>query len=51
VYLNAFETGTEVKKGIGKWIKHYNETRPHSTFDGQTPSEVYNLNTKDKVAA
>ena len=51
VYLNAFETGTEVRKGIGKWIKHYNETRPHSTFDGQTPSEVYNQSTKDSMAA
>jgi len=51
VYLNAFETGTEVRNGIGKWIKHYNETRPHSTFDGQTPSEVYNQSTKDSMAA
>ena len=26
---------------IGKWIIFYNETRPHSTFDEQTPDEVY----------
>jgi putative transposase len=51
VYLHAFESGPEVKKGIGKWIQHYNETRPHSTFDGQTSSEVYNQSTKDKVSA
>ncbi len=46
VSLNAFETGTEVRKGIGKWINYYNETRPPSTFGGQTPSEVYNQSTK-----
>lgn len=41
VYLNAFETGLQARKEIGSWIGHYNETRPHSTFDGQTPDEVY----------
>ncbi len=41
VYLNAFETGLQARKEIGAWIRHYNETRPHSTFDGQTPDEVY----------
>jgi len=41
VYLNAFETGLHARKEIGSWMSHYNETRPHSTFDGQTPDEVY----------
>jgi len=41
VYLNAFETGLQARKEIGAWIRHYNETRPHSTFNGQTPDEVY----------
>lgn len=41
VYLNLFETGSEARKGIGKWIAHYNENRPHSALDGQTPDEVY----------
>ena len=42
VYLYAFESGSEARKGIGKWIDFYNTKRPHSTFDGQTPDEVYN---------
>jgi len=42
VYLNAFETGSQARQGIGKWISYYNHKRPHSTFDGQTPHEVYN---------
>ncbi len=41
VYLNAFETGRQARKEIGAWLAHYNEARPHSTFDGQTPDEVY----------
>jgi len=43
VYLNAFETGLQAKENIGKWIKHYNQDRPHSVFNGQTPSEVYDI--------
>lgn len=42
VYLNAFETGLQARADISKWLVHYNETRPHSTFNGQTPNEVYN---------
>lgn len=42
VYLHAFETGSETRKGIGDWIKYYNVLRPHSSLDGQTPSEIYN---------
>jgi len=41
VYLNAFETGTEARKGIGKWISFYNGSRPHSSLDDLTPEEVY----------
>lgn len=41
VYLNNFENGQQAKGLIGNWINHYNRHRPHSTFDGQTPHEVY----------
>ena len=27
---------------ISAWLRHYNQSRPHSTFNGQTPDEVYN---------
>jgi putative transposase len=42
VYLNAYETGSEARTGIGKWITFYNQTRPHSSLAGQTPSGRYN---------
>jgi len=41
VYLNAFENGLQARKLIGQWLTHYNTKRPHATFDGQTPDEVY----------
>jgi putative transposase len=41
VYLNAFENGAQARQQISAWLKHYNHTRPHSMFDGQTPDEVY----------
>jgi len=48
VYLQAFESGSEARSAIGKWIDFYNTKRPHSTFDGQTPDEVYNQATVAK---
>lgn len=41
VYLHAFETGSEARKGIGKWIEYYNKQRPHSSLDDMTPNEAY----------
>lgn len=43
VYLHALETGSQARYQIGAWLSQYNHTRPHSTFNGQTPDEVYNL--------
>ena len=41
VYLNAFETGGEARNGIERWIRRYNEERPHSSLDDRTPHEAY----------
>jgi len=41
VYLHNFGTGNEARSGISDWINNYNMSRPHSSFDGQTPHEVY----------
>lgn len=41
VYLHAFETGSEARKGIDRWIRRYNEERPHSSLDDRTPHEAY----------
>ncbi len=41
IYLNAFETGSETRAGIGRCITYYNRTRPHSALGGRTPEEVH----------
>jgi putative transposase len=41
VYLNAWETGSEAREGIGRWFERYNGRRPHSSLDGRTPDEAY----------
>ncbi len=46
VYLRAFETGSEAKKEIGKWLAYYNTERPHSTHGILTPSEAYDRKTE-----
>ncbi|MCV6598301.1 MAG: IS3 family transposase [Mangrovicoccus sp.] len=47
VYLHAWETGSEAKAGVGKWIEFYNLKRPHSALGGTPPAVVYWLR-KDK---
>ena len=42
VYLKAFDSGVRARTEIGSWIEFYNKERPHSTFDGATPEEIYN---------
>ncbi len=32
VYLQAFETGTEARVGVGSRIDYYNTRRPHSAL-------------------
>lgn len=41
IYLHTFETGSQVRQGLQRWINHYNAHRPHSSLDGKTPNEVY----------
>ena len=51
VYLHAFETGSEVRAGLSKWIVYYNGGRPHSALAGRTPDEAYAVNEVEKLAA
>jgi putative transposase len=40
LHLHAFETGSEARAGIGRWMTHYNDERPHSALGGRTPDEA-----------
>jgi putative transposase len=51
VFLNAFETGSEARIGIGRWIAYYNAARPHSSLGGRTPSEAYAIDIEQQKLA
>lgn len=47
IYLRAFESGSQLFRGLKSWFKFYNQERSHQGLDDLTPDEVYyNLNTK-----
>jgi putative transposase len=37
VYLRAYETVSEARSGIGRYLEFYNSRRPHSALDAKTP--------------
>ena len=47
VYLHAFETGSELRTGLSRWIGYCNAERPHSALGGRTPDEAYATNHQD----
>jgi putative transposase len=51
VYLHAFETGSELRTGLTKWIGYYNAGRPHSALAGRTPDEAYGADEVTQLAA
>jgi len=51
VYLHAFETGSELRAGLTKWIGYYNANRPHSGLGGKTPDEAYGMGELMRLAA
>ena len=36
VYLNAYESASQARTSIGKYIKFYTSTRPHAALQGRT---------------
>jgi putative transposase len=51
VYLHAFETGSELRAGLSRWISYYNTQRPHSALAGRTPDEAYGAAGMERLAA
>jgi putative transposase len=41
IYLNTYDSGAELFKDLTNWFTHYNEERPHTSLDKQTPNEAY----------
>ena len=45
IYLNEYSTTDALRKALRKYFHFYNVERPHQTFDGATPLEVYEKST------
>ena len=41
VYLHAWETGSEAKAGVRKWIEFYNQRRSHSALGDKPPAVIF----------
>ena len=41
VYLKAYDSVSIAKAGLGQYLAFYNTRRPHQSFDGVTPDEIY----------
>jgi putative transposase len=51
VYLHAYESVSETRTKIGRYIEFYNERRPHSSLKAQTPDQVYFHRPPEALAA
>ncbi len=41
VYLHAYDSVSEAQRGLEKYFTFYNQQRPHTALDDQTPDEFY----------
>jgi len=41
IYVKEFQSVKQLRKSLKKYFDFYNYERPHQSFDGQTPAEVY----------
>ena len=41
VYLRAYDSVSEARASIGRYLDFYNCRRPHSSLDGSTPDQAY----------
>jgi len=51
VYLRAYDSVTEARASLGRYLDFYNGRRPHSSHGGITPDRAYFDNLPQVVAA
>ena len=51
VYLRAYDTVSEARSSIARYVEFYNSRRPHSSIDDHTPDEAYFGSQEMKAAA
>lgn len=50
IYVNEFQSVEQLRKSLKKYFNFYNDERPHQSFDGQTPAEIYYGETQLRLA-
>lgn len=51
VYIKEYKSVDELRKSLKQYFDFYNFERPHQSFEGQTPAEMYHGQNIAKVAA
>ena len=51
IYLHAYETGTQLRRGLAEYFDFYNARRTHQALDYQTPDDVYYGGSEFRFAA
>jgi len=51
IYLRDYESVKDLKQHLKIYFDFYNHLRPHQTFEGKTPAEIYWGETKQQKAA
>ena len=51
VYLRAYRSVSEARRGLSRYLAFYNRQRPHSALGGHTPDQVYFNQPKPTQAA
>ena len=51
VYLKAYDSVSEARASIGRYLDFYNRRRPHSSLDGVTPDQAYFTQQPIRLAA
>jgi len=51
VYLRAYDSVSEARSSIGRYLGFYNTKRPHSSLDARTPDHAYFSNLPQQAAA
>jgi putative transposase len=41
IYLHAYNSVSDARAGIGKYLSFYNQRRPHTEHGGDTPDNTY----------
>jgi putative transposase len=51
VYLKAYDSVSEARASIGRYLDFYNGRRPYSSLDGMTPNRAYFTSLPLRLAA